>query len=201
MNQPQDRGPWLQTSSGGMFFPLDPLVADITIEDIAHGLAQTCRFTGQSLRFYSVAEHCYLVSHACDPADALEGLFHDASEAYLGDMTRPLKIAMRQITSRAMTGRPDALGSSPYDVIAERVELAIARAFDLRFPWPASVHAADNAVLMAERRAVMPAPPRPWREEGTPPSNLHVVGLMPADAKALFLDRFRELTGGRRKAA
>jgi len=201
MNTTNDRGPWLQTSSGGMFFPLDPRPAEITIEDIAHGLAHTCRFTGQSLRFYSVAEHCYLVSHACDPADALEGLFHDASEAYLGDMTRPLKIAMRETTSRAIFGRPDMCGSSPYDLIAERVEVAIAMAFGLRFPWPKSVHVADNRVLMAERRAVMPSPPRPWIEEGTPPANLHVVGMMPVDAKALFLDRFRELTGGKRVAA
>src|SRR5207248_1661023 len=68
-----------------------PRAEDICIEDIAHGLAMTCRYGGQCLRFYSVSEHSVLVSRLVAPEFAREALLHDASEAYIGDMIRPLK--------------------------------------------------------------------------------------------------------------
>jgi len=67
---------WIATASGRKMFPLDPRAEDIAIEDIAKALSQLCRFTGHCRSFYSVAEHCLRVSHACDPADALWGLLH-----------------------------------------------------------------------------------------------------------------------------
>jgi hypothetical protein len=81
----------ITTFSGMRFWPLIPNPADIRIEDIAHALSNQCRFAGHSREFYSVAEHSVRVSQHCRPEDALWGLLHDASEAYLSDVPAPLK--------------------------------------------------------------------------------------------------------------
>lgn len=65
---------------------------DICIEDIAHALGHICRYAGQCNKFYSVAEHCVLLSRAKDmPGTPLARLLHDATEAYVADIVRPLK--------------------------------------------------------------------------------------------------------------
>lgn len=82
---------WIQTFLGKPFWPLSPRPEDIDIRDIAHALAMTCRFTGHSQKFYSVAEHSVRVSRIVPAQFALHGLLHDASEAYLCDLSRPIK--------------------------------------------------------------------------------------------------------------
>lgn len=87
---------WMQTYTGKRFDPLNPDPSLIDIQDIAHALSNICRFGGHSSRFYSVAEHSVLVGEALwnlhhDADLALAGLLHDAAEAYLGDVPRPLK--------------------------------------------------------------------------------------------------------------
>jgi len=81
----------ITTFSGISFWPLLPNPDDIRIDDIAHALAHQCRFAGHTRLFYSVAEHSVRVSQLCRPEDALWGLLHDASEAYLSDVPAPLK--------------------------------------------------------------------------------------------------------------
>jgi hypothetical protein len=83
--------PWLRTYAGRHVHILNPRPADIYIQDIAHALAHTCRFAGHTPAFYAVAQHSVLVSELLTPDLALWGLLHDASEAYLHDLTRPLK--------------------------------------------------------------------------------------------------------------
>src|ERR1035441_1601867 len=80
----------ITTFSGVRFWPLIPNPADIRIEDIAHALSNQCRFGGHTREFYSVAEHSVRVSQLCTPENALWGLLHDASEAYLSDVTAPI---------------------------------------------------------------------------------------------------------------
>src|SRR4051812_6540197 len=87
----QQKGDWMQTISGKAFFPLDPRPADVDIQDIAHALAFQCRFGGHVKEFYSVAEHSVRVSLICAHEDAKWGLLHDATEAYLSDIVRPVK--------------------------------------------------------------------------------------------------------------
>lgn len=83
---------WIQTYTGRQFYPTNPDPNQICIEDIAHALSNICRFSGHCKAFYSVAEHSYVLSsYITDPKLALAGLLHDAAEAYMGDITTPVK--------------------------------------------------------------------------------------------------------------
>ena len=90
------KGTFISTFSGQKFYPLDPRENEILIEDIAHALSLMCRGNGHVKHFYSVAQH----SIFCAKEAALRGyskkvqlgcLLHDASEAYISDITRPVK--------------------------------------------------------------------------------------------------------------
>jgi len=91
----QRRGRPIDTYSGGTFHPLDPDPEDIRVRDVAHGLANTCRYGGQCQFYYSVATHSVYVSRELQrefgPEVQLYGLFHDAAEAYVTDVPRPVK--------------------------------------------------------------------------------------------------------------
>lgn len=86
--KPFNLGPWIETFTGKKFHFLNPQPEEICIEDIAHALSNICRFTGHSSFFYSVAEHSIAVSVL---TNSLEGLLHDASEAYITDISSPVK--------------------------------------------------------------------------------------------------------------
>lgn len=178
---------WQHTASGQRFYALDPSPEELHIEDIAHALSNQCRFAGHTIRHYSVAEHSYHVSHRCDPADALWGLLHDASEAYLVDVPKPIKVA------DSMRGYREA-------------EQALMDAVCARFglPWvePASVRQADIDVLFTERRDLLPPIDDPLGEWGMGLKGEPIAGLdlrapvTPSQARALFLHRFETLTKG-----
>jgi len=108
---------WIQTYKGRKFFPLDPRPDDIYIRDISHRLGLLYRFNGHSVVFYSVADHSVLVSRAVAEEHALWGLLHDASEAYISDLPRPIKKKM-----------PDFLE------IEERIQRAVAERLGLLWP-------------------------------------------------------------------
>lgn len=84
---------WVQTYTGARFYPLEPDAELIRIEDIAHSLSMQCRYTGHTARFYSVAEHSVVLAREFHTGwhYRLVALLHDASEAYLSDVPRPLK--------------------------------------------------------------------------------------------------------------
>src|SRR5262245_27549306 len=107
-------GDWMQTISGRKFWPLDPRPEEVCIEDIGHALSLVCRFGGHCHTFYSVAEHSVRVSLLAEDMAkssahwtdenirmiALSGLLHDAAEAYIGDMVRPLKRQPQMVSFR-----------------------------------------------------------------------------------------------------
>lgn len=83
------------THSGARIDPLNPDPDDIVLEDIAHGLARTARFSGQ-IPFLSVAIHSLNVAARVEGAKTqLAALMHDAAEAYLGDLASPVKARLR----------------------------------------------------------------------------------------------------------
>ena len=85
----QDDG--IVTYSGGVCHPTHPLADEIRLADIAGQLSHICRFTGATRPFYSVAQHCVLVSKLLPFEYKLVGLLHDTAEAYLGDIAKPWK--------------------------------------------------------------------------------------------------------------
>jgi hypothetical protein len=90
------KGDYIETYTGKMFWPIDPRPEEIDIRDIAHSLSRQCRFTGHTKTFYSIAQHCInvsslLKSDGYNTNYQLFGLLHDASEAYLTDVARPVK--------------------------------------------------------------------------------------------------------------
>jgi len=82
---------WISTFSGKQFDVFNPRVEDVDIEDIAMGLANTCRFRGFVKRWYSVAEHSILMYDLLPQDLRIYGLLHDAAEAYMGDLPKPIK--------------------------------------------------------------------------------------------------------------
>ncbi|SIQ38049.1 hypothetical protein [Aquipseudomonas alcaligenes] len=90
---------WILTISARKFDLLNPTAAMVRTSDIVHALSLVCRFTGHCAYHYSVAQHSLLVAsilerEGCSPEEQLVGLLHDASEAYVNDLTRPLKLLL-----------------------------------------------------------------------------------------------------------
>lgn len=171
----QRTGEWMQTVSGNAYWPGDPRADEVRIEDIAHALSMLCRYGGHCSRFYSVAEHSVLVSQVVPARFALVGLLHDATEAYVVDVPRPLK--------HMLVG---------YEPIEKLNWLAIAARFDLPTTLPPCVKVADNAVLLAEKAVLMRPAPAAWQIPGEP-ADVPIVGYAPERARRLFLDRFHSL--------
>jgi len=187
------RGDWFQTSRGERFWPLDPRVEDVHIEDIAHALSRICRFGGHCEAFYSVAQHSYLVSFLVPEQLALHGLLHDAAEAYCGDMVEPMKRCLREKAAGARL-------RSDFDQIEAGIELVIARRFGLA-PLTdlqkGAIKAADLVALATERRDLMSRCDYAWDAvEHVAPDEEPITACGPAAAHELFMDRWRQLTRG-----
>lgn len=92
---------YITTYKKHRFSPLSPSVTDIDIYDIAHALSYTCRANGHFNRFYSVAQHSINCAkeakkRGCNIQTQLLLLLHDASEAYISDITRPVKMYLHE---------------------------------------------------------------------------------------------------------
>jgi hypothetical protein len=172
----------MQTFTGQAFYPLDPRAEDIDPRDIAHALAMTCRYGGHVTRFYSVAEHCVLMSHAVPAEHALWALLHDAGEAYLSDVIRPIKRSAMMAEYRHAEGRL-------MFVIGERFGLPTMEP-------PSEVGEADLRILLDERAALLSPPPQPWADylEQMEPLGVRIEGRSPVDAERIYLERFNDLT-------
>jgi hypothetical protein len=144
--------PWIITASGRRFDLLCPSLEQVDLRVIAAATAKMCRWTGHILHFYSVASHCVAVADICRDEVKPYALLHDAAEGYLGDISTPLKHAMRSLSPAALAA---------YDQITEPVDRAIHLACGLTWPVPMAIHAevkhADLAMLATEYRDLIPA--------------------------------------------
>lgn len=165
------------THTGLVFDILETTPDMICIEDIAHALSQGNRFTGHTKFPYPVSQHSRLGSYLVPPKYALRFLLHDGSEAYLGDMNRPLK-------HFTPAGRE-------YQLVEERVQNLIYRKFGLLGFDVDIIHEIDNQMLYAEKAQIMPS--TPWRNQWSKDQKAADVKIIETSFrvnKALFLDRF-----------
>jgi hypothetical protein len=175
------KGDWIQTYTGVIFYPLDPRPEEIRIEDIAHALSNQCRFAGHCREFYSVAEHSVRVSIALGPRLALWGLLHDAAEAYLVDLPRPIK-------------RYAEFGTL-YQAIENNLMLCVCDKFGITRNMPPAVKRMDTRLLVTEKRDLMNACPKPWEDTEEPLPD-PIWPMAPHVAERLFLHQFRILYPG-----
>lgn len=174
----------IKLCSGRYFDLRDPKPDQFDITDIAGGLSRICRFGGQVPVFYSVAEHswqCAQVAIADDlPTDGvLAVLLHDAAEAFIGDVVKPLKVML-----------------PGYAAIEARVEATIEIAFGVDFQqWREQIKEIDHGMLIGERNALWPGGDgAKWTGEGECRlirPNLFKWG--PSDAESAFVGLFNSM--------
>ena len=123
----------IRTYTGIYMNVFEPTLRMICIEDIAHALSHQCRFGGHLPKFYSVAQHSWLCESLIEPEQKLSALLHDASEAYLLDIPRPIKQRL-----------------SNYKQIEDGLMRLIAEKFQFEYPLNKRVKEIDEQVLQIE---------------------------------------------------
>lgn len=193
----------VETFTGRFVDTKTPDHRDVCLEDIAHALANTCRFGGHCSQFYSVAEHAVLVSKRLEQKGGslpllFGGLHHDDAEAYLGDIPRPMKGLLGSAYKR-MTARMDL-------AIFRGVLNGAVKGFTVDDIHREPVKTADNWALILEARFLLPSRGLNWtasqkdewgvaledsRRVRTP--DYWTGGLEPGSAEQLYLTRHKEL--------
>lgn len=177
------RGINMQLFSGRPFFLTDPKAREVDIRDIAHSLANQCRFNGHTKKFYSVAQHSVIVSENVPTNLALEGLLHDAGETYVTDLAKPVKV----------------LVEGAYTELENTMDHIICEAFDLKYEncHAGPVKIADKRTVATERRDLMhPSQGTNWGDIGKEGFNVFpfkIIPIGPEEAEELFLKRYRQL--------
>lgn len=177
---------FIQTFKAALVNPLDMRIDDIHIEDIAHALALTNRFTGHTPEPYSVAQHSVIVSSVCPEGCKMWGLLHDAPEAYMADISRPVK----QYLDKASGGLIKLTEKCIMDKVCQK--------FGLSPVEPAAVKRADDNALANEAFCFFGHTEnyKHWQhrfENGYQRFPSQIVPLPWREAEQLFLRRFRDL--------
>lgn len=170
---------WMETHTGLKFWPARPRIEDINALDIAHALALKCRYGGHSKVFYSVAEHCYfLASYARILKLPVEVQFHllmhDASEAYLPDVPRPIKHFF-----------PDLL------LMEKRLDTLVRERFGLGHDLPLQLKEFDSRIIKDERCQVMFKSDNEWQTDAFRPLGVTLAFFTPAEAETRFLHAYQ----------
>ncbi|WP_462321709.1 hypothetical protein [Halochromatium sp.] len=174
----------IHTYSGIAFDLQDPQPEMVRLDDIVHSLSLMNRFNGAALFPYSVAQHSLHVASLLPAELRLEGLLHDAAEAYIGDMVSPLKQVMPE-----------------YKAVEARISAVVAEVFDLVYPEPSAVKLADLAVLAAEREQVLQPSYGPWFKDFPAPAPIHISARDWLEVKANYGAALHSELAKRRRAA
>jgi hypothetical protein len=167
---------------------------DIDIEDIAHALSNLCRYGGHCLFHYSVALHSYLCSlEEGTREEKLAFLLHDASEAFVNDLVRPIK------------HRPEL---ESYRLEEDKIQKIVFEKFGLEYPFSQRVHDVDNHVLVREIGELIITKEEIYNKSiekemslrearkflrSEKLANCTIPKISPEEAEELFLNRFYEL--------
>lgn len=176
-------GPTILLRGGTYFDFLDPQGSEFTIQDVAHGLSMVCRFAGHCRTFYSVAQHCVHMSHQVPPEHALAALMHDAAEAFIGDVSRPLKDLLPQ-----------------YRVLEKQIEAAVFQRFGVTLPLDPCIKEADIRMLATEQIQLMRNRDDWDYTRGRQPFSLEIPTWTPEDARREFLNRYAAIANAEPKA-
>lgn len=162
---------WILTRTGVRFDLLNPTPDMIRPEDIAFALARICRFNGHTRGHYSVAEHSIRVAALVPAEHQLAALLHDAPEAYIGDVSSPLKALLPE-----------------YREIEQRIWSAICQRFGISTELPQCIKQADLIMLATERRDLMPYHTELWPcLDGIEPVEAEIVTMEAVYARSAFL--------------
>jgi 5'-deoxynucleotidase YfbR-like HD superfamily hydrolase len=142
-----------------------PTIEMIKIEDIAHALSNQCRFGGHLPKYYSVAEHSLVCYNLATQPNKKAALLHDASEAYMLDIPRPIKQAL-----------------ADYKEIEHKLMLLIAEKFCFEYPLNSSIKSIDEIVLQQE-----------WDELMIKSTKQTLKCYSPEYAESKFIEAFKTL--------
>jgi len=178
---------WVQLAYGELFDFADPSVDEISIETIAHSLALQCRFSGHCRRFVSVAEHSVLTARRVaellpeNQVAELCALLHDASEAILCDLPRPLKQMEIVANYREWEAQVQSQLFTKFVGVDQPTQ-------ELK----KIIKQADNELLATEKAQNMDTPPREWVVLPDP-LTIELPFWAPEQAEQVFLGHYRRL--------
>lgn len=141
----------IKVSAGHYVDLASPDPETIDIRSIASALSKICRFGGHCPRFYTVAEHCVHAVGLAMQDEATEDvlraiLLHDATEAYVGDVVKPLKAMLPE-----------------YQVVESNIEQAISTRFNVDFVrYQPVIKRYDRFMLKAEKIQMWPEDREEW---------------------------------------
>lgn len=180
---------WIETYTGNRVDPLHIWPKDIDIKDIASSLSKLCRYTGHCSRFYSVGQHslhvCFIVQEMRnweDPEEyrltKLAALLHDASEAYMNDISRPVKYSFKL-----------------FKEIEARLMGAVVDRFNLHGADWRIVNKADNVMLATEAYQLMPSKGEGWHLPEEKLDYSISMNHSMADVEETFITTFKKYGG------
>ena len=147
---------YIETHNGTHFHFLEPIRDEVFIMDISYALSHTVRWGGHCQPCITVAQHCVMVSQMLQRLGnshmvQMQGLLHDAAEAYIPDIPTPIKPFLKN-----------------FQEIEEYINRTIFDAFKVRYPLDPNVKIMDREAMRWEYRDLMrgsdiplPTGPRP----------------------------------------
>ena len=174
---------YLITSSGSRIDLIDMHLNEYRIEDIADALSKSRRWAGQTDVPFSVAQHSVVVSQQLPRVHQLAGLLHDASEAFLNDLPRPVKRLVPQ-----------------YIQLEDELMTSIAAFFGFRYPLHAEVRDADNRMLSTEWRDLRKSAGDYRDHMKFEPFNITLNPVDDKQAKLMFIVQYNNITRGLKAA-